>query len=269
MGEKKNCELLFLGTGAADWNGPEADGSLRRFSCALVNGHILIDCPQHAMDSLLANGIRLEDVNELLITHSHPDHLNLRTLAEIALRRHEADCPPLSVHCSRAIARRISETDYITATPLTPSDEFGIKGGRIKALAANHESHLPGEIPLHYLFMMEDGPTWYYAVDGGWMLYDTWQELREHELDAWVVDSTTGIEGDERCFEHNSVEMLRVMLKTMLATGVLKTGAPVFMTHLARTLHPSHDVLVARMEPPFIVAYDGLDCALERIPTYR
>lgn len=117
--------------------------------------------------------------------------------------------------------------------------------------------------------MMEDGPTWYYAVDGGWMLYDTWQELREHELDAWVVDSTTGIEGDERCFEHNSVEMLRVMLKTMLATGVLKTGAPVFMTHLARTLHPSHDVLVARMEPPFIVAYDGLDCALERIPTYR
>ena len=43
----------------------------------------------------------------------------------------------------------------------------------------------------------------------------------------------------------------------------------VFMTHLARTLHPSHDVLVARMEPPFIVAYDGLDCALERIPTYR
>ncbi len=45
MGEKKNCELLFLGTGAADWNGPEADGSLRRFSCALVNGHILIDCP--------------------------------------------------------------------------------------------------------------------------------------------------------------------------------------------------------------------------------
>lgn len=72
-----------------------------------------------------------------------------------------------------------------------------------------------------------------------------------------------------RCFEHNSVEMLRVMLKTMLATGVLKTGAPVFMTHLARTLHPSHDVLVARMEPPFIVAYDGLDCALERIPTYR
>ena len=63
--------------------------------------------------------------------------------------------------------------------------------------------------------------------------------------------------------------VLGIELGSTRIKGVLKTGAPVFMTHLARTLHPSHDVLVARMEPPFIVAYDGLDCALERIPTYR
>ena len=35
--------VRFLGTGAADWNGPDARGEHRRLSSILIDGHILMD----------------------------------------------------------------------------------------------------------------------------------------------------------------------------------------------------------------------------------
>ncbi|MFQ9798633.1 MAG: hypothetical protein ACLR23_06465 [Clostridia bacterium] len=104
-----------------------------------------------------------------------------------------------------------------------------------------------------------------YALDGAWMLNKTWQVLRKTTIDAWIVDCTIGDghEGDYRIFEHNSLPMVRAMANTLMAKTpygppVLKQGAPIILNHLAKTLHPCQEELEQRLQPPFVVARDGM-----------
>ena len=48
----------------------------------------------------------------------------------------------------------------------------------------------------------------------------------------------------------------------MRKTGLLKEEAQIFLTHLARTLHPSQAELEARAEAPFIVCFDGMEAEI-------
>ena len=89
---------------------------------------------------------------------------------------------------------------------------------------------------------------------------------REHHiigkrvLDSIVFDAIIGDghDGDFRIFEHNSIDMVRLMLKTLLKTGRLREGAPVYLTHMARTLHAPQAVLEQQTEKPFVVCRDGM-----------
>lgn len=87
-----------------------------------------------------------------------------------------------------------------------------------------------------------------------------WLELRKSQLDAIILDATIGeIEDDRRIFDHNSLPMIRLMLNTFKRYGVLKEGAYVLLTHMARTLHPSHDEVNKALAAECITpAYDGL-----------
>ena len=80
-------------------------------------------------------------------------------------------------------------------------------------------------------------------------------------LDAAVFDATIGdiCPGDWRIFEHNSIDMVRLMVKTLYKTGRLKAEAPVYLTHLARTLHPTQAELERQLEKPFLPCFDGME----------
>ena len=47
------------------------------------------------------------------------------------------------------------------------------------------------------------------------------------------------------------------MVKSMQKTGILGPNAPVFLTHLARTLHPNQKTLEESLEKPLEACYDG------------
>ena len=74
-------------------------------------------------------------------------------------------------------------------------------------------------------------------------------------IDATIGD---GHEGDYRVFEHNSLPMVRIMVESMQKTGMLKPGAPVFLTHMARTQHGRQAELEAANPAPYVVCRDGL-----------
>ena len=78
-------------------------------------------------------------------------------------------------------------------------------------------------------------------------------------FDATIGD---GHDGDYRIFEHNSMPMLRIMVSTLRNTGILRPDAPVFMTHLARTLHKNQAEVEKRAEPPFVVCFAGLEAEI-------
>ena len=88
-------ELLFLGTGAADWSPKHKGGKLyRRLSSALVNDDLLIDPGPCIYD--LAEEIGRPDlfknVRNVILTHSHSDHFNAETLLRVTRESNHRVC---------------------------------------------------------------------------------------------------------------------------------------------------------------------------------
>ena len=121
---------------------------------------------------------------------------------------------------------------------------------KIKALRANHS------IPcLHYL--ITDGEKkLFYGLDGAWLMYGEVQEIiKNAPVDCAVFDATMGfIDGDYRIFEHNNLNMVLEMKKT-LSAHINRFC----ISHMARTLHKEHGDIVNDMSPFGVdVAYDGM-----------
>ena len=76
-------QLTFLGTCAADVDReaiqavcPDRfDPDHRRYAAALLDGHILIDCGPTVPEALRILGADPQAVTDLIITHTHEDHL--------------------------------------------------------------------------------------------------------------------------------------------------------------------------------------------------
>lgn len=248
-------KLMFLGTGAADWDRPDASGAIRRFSSALLEDRLLIDIPATALELLPEDA----EVADVILTHGHGDHFNLEALQKLAFMRQEKGLLPLTVHVHAGWADRI-HGEHILVKPLTAFEPVQAAGFEILPLPSNHIPTFPGEQTMHYRITNGE-KTLVYATDGAWLPYPTVYALREREaFDALVIDTTIGEhqEGDYRVFEHNSLPMVRIMVDTFRKGGQLKETGTVYLTHMARTLHPPRDVLEAGLEAPYIAAYDGM-----------
>ncbi len=208
-------KLLFLGTGAADWDIKRADASVdfRRNSALLVDGSLLIDPGSCVFEFEKTFGY--EDlyggVTDVINTHRHSDHFD------------------------PAVLDRLSAKGAVFH-PMAAGDVLELPRHTVRAYAANHRT---AKDPVHFVVeSKEDGKRFFYGCDGAWMLYDTWRALLALEkIDLMIFDCTIGdIQGDYRIFEHNNVSMVAEMAATF------RRICPRFMvSHLARTLHPSHE----------------------------
>lgn len=242
-------KLTFLGTGAADWFAPIQSGEYRRYTSTQVDDALILDYT-HTVADLVA---RPDDVQAVLITHSHRDHFDPKAIAALA---------PARLYAHESWARSI-EIPGVKIIPVAIGQPFEEAGYTISPLPANHTTERPEEIAVHYLLEKENTRL-LYATDGAWMLKRAIALLGEKPLDAIVIDATIGDgrDGDYRVFEHNSLPMLRMMADTWRQTGRLKKDGAIYLTHMARTLHPDHAALAASLEAPFIAAYDGMEAIL-------
>ena len=241
--------IRFLGTGAADWAGPDERGEYRRLTSTLLDGCLLIDVSKTVLDQI-NDPTKITDV---LFTHSHADHFDpaaLRTLAPCRVYAHESWCNEIAGEGLSVVPLRIGER--VAAGDFT-----------VLPMPSNHSTERAYETTLHYL-IERDGKTLLYATDGAWLLNAEHRLIGKTVLDAAVFDATIGDghPGDYRVFEHNSLDMVRLMEKTLRATGRLIPGAPVFLTHLARTLHPDQKTLEAQTKKPFVACCDGMEAEI-------
>jgi L-ascorbate metabolism protein UlaG (beta-lactamase superfamily) len=247
----------FLGTGAADWAKP-SDGFFRANACALIDGSVMIDGTLRALE-------RLDDpaaVTDILYTHSHADHFDPALLGALA---------PVRAHAHKSWAGEI-DVPGVAVVPFDTLSDFEVRGLRVTALPSNHSTERAYETTVHFV-VRGGGRSLFYATDGAWLLNAEWHALLKEELDAAVFDATVGemYPSDFRIFEHNTVGMVRLiarMLKNPMnginpvhgyIRPVLKSDAKVYLTHLARTLHPSHEEVEKSCAGEFVVAYDGLE----------
>ena len=249
-------ELLFLGTGAADFSpalsGPEGKSldnkSLRRSTSTLLDGKLLFDAGPHTLTCFSLTGADPAAVTDVLFTHLHSDHYNVESLTAIAAAGKRV------LHIWFREDGKIPQIPNTVLHPMRIGETYDVGGYAVTALEANHDF-----CPLHY--SVEKGECrLFYGLDGAWLPYHTYYAMRDKRYDAMVLDCTVGdYEGDFRLCEHNSVPMLRMMLKSFATWGVSDEKTLVVADHIARTLHKSHEELAAILEKDgMLPAYDGM-----------
>ena len=219
-------KITFLGTGAADWyRKREEMTDFRRFSSALIDEVLLIDPGPQVLDALAEFGKDVARIQYIINTHKHKDHF-----------------------CEETI--RALEAYGASFVDLNDGDCTELGSYTVRAYAGNHSTC---EKTVH--FIISDGErTIFYGLDGAWLLYEEVQAIKKYQPDFAVFDATIGnVDGDYRIFEHNNLNMILEMKKTL--EPYIGRFA---ISHMARTLHTDHKTLRADMQLHSIaVAYDG------------
>lgn len=249
------AELLFLGTGAADWDTNAKSGFFRRNSAALLNGELMIDCGPHIFDFAedFSQGV-YDNVTDIVITHNHSDHFNKDSVLRLAKDR------KIRVFGDAQIEEALGDSENIEFIKAVPYTRQKVGRYSVISLLANHHIVADGDkFALHYIIKTPDGKTLFYGCDGAWFLRPTWNTMLEYKFDAMVLDCTVGDMDDWRLFEHNTIPMLRTMMKAVREKELMNEGGTVIASHLARTLHVSHEEtakILAKMD--MLTAYDGM-----------
>ena len=250
-------KIRFLGTGAADWNIDErVEGEFfRRLSSLLVGDDLLIDPGPHIFDFCQKEDrpALYDGVKNVLITHSHGDHFNADSL--LALIKHGN----VHVWCNEATAHKV-RTLTENYTVMRIGEKYNVGAYEVTALFANHSVISMGELAM--LFAISDGEkNLFYGCDSAWLPYETWKAMGQFSFDCAVLEVTIGdVPGDHRIFEHNNIEMARLMLETMRARNVLGSGGIAIGSHFSRYAHTDHETLKKRLGSfGMMASYDGLE----------
>lgn len=262
-GDSGRLKIRFLGTGAADWNGRNKRGELRRWTSLLVDDAVLIDFTPSNAD-MLPPGCRPEAI---FYTHSHPDHYNPAAAVSLGVPRayvHES--------WSNEAAEEFHAAGGCCVAPLRIGEAVEAAGLRLTPLPANHATDRREEQALIYL--IEKGPArLLYATDTAGIpaLAARLAGIDAHDkpgrqITALVMEATLGMgrADDFRLFTHSSVETVAQTVRVLEKTGryAPAPGQSVYLTHLARTLHGTQAKLDATLPAPLKAAYDGLEVLL-------
>ena len=92
------------------------------------------------------------------------------------------------------------------------------------------------------------------------MLNESFRKMRGRCFDLLILACTMGdYDGDSRISEHNSIPMVRMLLKSFATVGITGQNSRVYLSHLAPSLHKLHaetEKICAQFGAQ--VAYDGL-----------
>ena len=269
---EKGISIRFLGTGAADWNGRDSRGEHRRLSSILIDRHILIDFTSTDVE-MLPEGCR-PDV--ILYTHSHGDHYHPETALRAGVKRVYLSQTwyDIAVTEFKAAAKKL-DLPMPQITPLYVGQAVEINSLMVTPLPASHATGNKFEQTLMYL-IEKAGVRLLYATDTGGIpaVAARIAGIDAHDKDgkpitAIIFEATMGMgyDDDFRSFTHTSVEgvarIVRVLEKTKRYTP--PAGQPVYLTHMARTLHGTQAELDAGLPQPLRAAYDGLEVIFKSV----
>ena len=264
----KGILVRFLGTGAADWNGRDNRGEHRRLSSILVEGHILIDFTPTDVE-MLPEGCTPDIA---FYTHSHGDHYNPETALWAGIKR---------VYLSKTwydvaivdFRRKAQELNLAMPeiVPLHIGEAITVGDIKITPLPASHATGYRFEQTLIYL-IEKDGARVLYATDTAGIpaIAARLAGIDAHNangkgITGLIMEATMG-QGEEqdtdfRIFAHSSVDCVHRIVKVLTKTKRYNppAGQAVYLTHLARTLHPTQAELDEQLPTPLRAAYDGLE----------
>lgn len=274
-------KIHYLGTGAAEgfpglFCSCDACNRARKFggrniktrSCALINNKILIDLSPDIYMQSLRDHVSLYSVTDLIVTHTHCDHLDLFSLA---LRARDGASQLLgtakdnyiSVYGSQFVKDAIdsiwdkqpyANKDRIYYHYVEAGKAFCIDNIWFYPFEANHK---PDETCFIYAINEED--VWLlYANDTGTLSNKTISQIKNLNIqfDFVSMDCARGnLPGDS----HMGIVENRKLRGLLEDANCVHDKTQFYLNHLSHMSGLTHDELqVIAEKEGFFVAYDGL-----------
>lgn len=244
-------ELMFLGTGAADYDWSKyGEPGVLGSTATLVDGRLLIDCGPTVADAFGRFGVNSASVEAVVFTHSHSDHFDLKALRRVAAGRRLAVFGPPSV-CDAV-------SSFCAVHPLEYGSRFLAAGYEFLALPANHTAADVFERTFLYL-VSGGGKNLLYALDTAWLPTLACRLLGKTRLDGAIWDATMSRPGDWRVFEHTDPVMFAMQRRALTDNGNFDANTRIWFDHRARTLwpaDPAEQEAIAR-NANVLLAHDG------------
>ncbi len=224
--------IQFLGTGAADWP-TKKNASMkeyRRMCSAIIDETLLIDPGPQVIAALEEYNIDKKQIKYVINTHEHGDHFCRQTVKEL-------------------------EKNGAQFIEINAGEKIQLGNYTIYSYFANHATCKNAK---HFI-IADKKHSVFYGLDGAWLLYDEVQAIKEKRPDLAVLDATIGfVEADYRIFEHNNLNMVFEIKKTL--SSYVKRFC---ISHMAFTLHTDHKTLEKMLKKEeILVAYDGMKIEL-------
>lgn len=246
-------KILFMGTGAADWDiSARKDGEFfRRCTSVMINDDLLIDFNNDTLDFIEKTGCGVENVKNILITHTHGDHYTNASVNKYFSKN-------TAVWFDEGAKEKIGEL-AADKKVIPLYKETAVGKYTVVAVSANHSVENSREKPVHYI--ISDGEKCiFWGCDGAWFLNRSWHEMRKYKYDLVVLDGTLNDnKGDYRIFEHNNLNMITEMGEAFKSLEMMKPNSKIMISHMSKYSQYPHDELTAYLAPYGIApAYDGL-----------
>lgn len=280
-------KLRFLGTSAAtgfpnahcrceNCVAARAQGgkSIRRMSSAMIDDDLLIDLGPDVDSACRDQGIDLADVEWVLQTHPHLDHLspihavgraaswaakNAKQLEWFGAQKTVDLIIGLLGKSAPKVDLTVNEPDSaakLKLTSIAPWHEYTVGPYRVQTIASNHDPHVD---PM--IFAIEkNGRRLLYGTDTTTLPDDTWPRMAElgWMFDVVVFDHNDGFARDVSLTHMGSGGVMRE-IGVMRELGVVIDSTRLFGTHIAHHSNSTHDVEQARAQAlGYDIAYDGL-----------
>ena len=260
----EGLQVRFLGTGAADWKGRDERGEHRRLSSILLDDSIFIDLTATNLEMIPAEA----HPETIFYTHSHGDHYHPASALQAGVKRvylSQTWYDIAKADFQRAATQ--AEVPMPEIIPLYVGQKVNVGDVAITPLPASHATGYQFEQTLMYL-VEKQGVRLIYATDTGGIPAVAARlagidahEKPENPITALIMEATMGIgyDDDFRSFTHTSVagveRVVRVLEKTKRYTPA--ANQPVYLTHMARTLHGTQAELDRDLPKPLRAARDG------------
>lgn len=232
--------------------------NIRSRTSVIIDKVLKVDFPPDTLYHSHQYGLDMNQIQDLLITHSHSDHLYAEDMAiraegyaqygESTMHVYGHDIPFRL--CFQALNGLTHNYEFHRVLPFVP---IQTQTATIVPLLADHDKL---ETCLLY-YIEKDGKSILYGNDSGWFPEKTWAWLQDKKIDLAILECTTGRSLHRE--NHMNIDAVLETKAWMDTNGVLKEGAQVFVTHFSHNAGLLHEDLVDIFEPNGIqVAYDGL-----------
>lgn len=283
--------MKFLGTGAGEGipnpfcrcrvceNARAVKGKeIRTRSSFLLDDKIIIDIGADFFAQSFLYEVCFSDIEYVLYTHAHDDHINYTMIWERFVR-HKGNDKPLNV-CLVGDAYKFI-TEFYMVSPLTEGREaylskqniklirlefnktYNINGSCVTPLRAAHSTSF--ESCGSNFLIEKNEKTIYYAVDSGYFTEEAFDALSGRQLDILICECTFPLDdaGVNENSGHMDISMLLKTLDRLYAEKAVTAETAIYVSHIGSG-GMTHAELVdyfskIEREYKIIVAYDNME----------